>query len=66
MIDNELTKLSMLKKDLTNEERLQFDLQYNAKCRNPTTALILSIILGGIAVDKGRALISDLQTNLRL
>ena len=35
---------SPLKKDLSNEERIQFDVQLAGLRKNPTTSLILSIL----------------------
>ncbi len=51
-MDAELVQVTALKKDLTSEERMQFDAQYSTMQKNPTTALILSILLGFAGVDR--------------
>lgn len=48
----ELQDVAILKKQLSDDERMQFDMQYNAQAKNPTTALILSLFLGGLGVDR--------------
>ena len=42
-MDTELQEIALVKKNLTNEEKMQFDLQFAARRKNPTTALILSL-----------------------
>ncbi len=49
---NEINELALLKKNLTNEEKMQFDVQYANQSKSPTTALILSIFLGEFGVDR--------------
>ena len=51
-MDMEITLLATLKKGLSNEERMQFDMQMSAQRKSPTTALILSIFLGGLGIDR--------------
>lgn len=51
-MDAEITQFATLKKDLTNEERMQFDMQMANQRKNPTTAILLSIFLGGLGVDR--------------
>lgn len=41
-----------LKHDLTDQERMQFDVQMAARERAPSTALILSVLLGYFGVDR--------------
>jgi hypothetical protein len=56
----ETTQVALLKKDLLNEERLQFDVQFANKWKNPTTAFLLSLFLSGVGVD--RLYIGDFAT----
>lgn len=49
---SDLAALALLKRDLTNEERIQFDVQMSSREKNPTTALLLSLFLGGVGVDR--------------
>ena len=56
----ETTQVALLKKDLLNEERLQFDVQFANKWKNPTTAFLLSLFLSGVGID--RLYIGDLAT----
>ena len=51
-MDNELVRISQAKKDLSADERVQFDLQYSSRRKNPTTALLLSLFLGTLGVDR--------------
>ncbi len=51
-MDGNISDIARLKKDLTNEERLQFDSQYSNFQKNPTTALVLSILLGAFGIDR--------------
>lgn len=51
-MDMETTLLASLKKDLSNEERMQFDMQMSGQRKSPTIALILSIFLGGLGIDR--------------
>ena len=41
-MDVEISKVALIKKDLSNEERMQFDMQFAGNRKNPTTALIFS------------------------
>ena len=52
MADTELQEVALAKKDLSNEEKTQFDVQYAPRRKNPTTALILSLFLGTVGVDR--------------
>ena len=51
-MDTELQEVALVKKDLSNDERMQFDLQFATRRKNPTTALILSLFLGTVGVDR--------------
>ena len=51
-MDTETQEIAILKKDLSNDERLQFDLQFSSRRKNPTTALILSLFLGTFGIDR--------------
>lgn len=48
----EMEAIAQTKRDLTESEQTQFELQYTRMRKNPTTALILSILFGGIGVDR--------------
>lgn len=45
-------QIVQFKRDLSDQERMQFDVQMSGKERNPSTALILSVLLGGVGVDR--------------
>ena len=47
----EMEAIAQAKRDLTESEQTQFELQYTRTRKNPTTALIISILIGGIGVD---------------
>ena len=51
-MDKEISQLASLKKDLSNDERMQFDMQMASQRKNPTTALILSLFLGWLGIDR--------------
>lgn len=51
-MDTEISQIALLKKNLSNEERLQFDSQLAGHRKNPTTALILGLFLGMWGVDR--------------
>ena len=51
-MDKEIAQIANMKKPLTPDERQQFDVQYASQRRNPTTALILSLCLGGVGIDR--------------
>lgn len=51
-MDMETPLLALLKKDLSNEERMQFDVQMCTQRKGPTIALILSILLGALGIDR--------------
>ena len=48
----EMEAIAQTKRDLTESEQTQFELQYTRTRKNPTTALILSILLGSLGVDR--------------
>lgn len=51
-MDMEIQQVAMLKKDLSNEERMQFDMQFAGQRKSPTTALILGLFLGVLGIDR--------------
>ena len=51
-MDIEISQVALLKKDLSNEERMQFDMQFAGQRKTPTTALIFSLFLGGLGIDR--------------
>lgn len=51
-INEEMQQIAMFKKNLSNEERLQFDLQFASHKKNPVTALVLGLLLGGLGIDR--------------
>ncbi|GIX48780.1 MAG: hypothetical protein KatS3mg131_2991 [Candidatus Tectimicrobiota bacterium] len=51
-MDIEMTQVAMLKKDLSNDERMQFDIQFAVRRKSPTTALILGLFLGALGIDR--------------
>jgi len=51
-MDLEIQHIAMLKKDLSDQESIQFDTQFSSMRKNPTVALILSIFLGGLGIDR--------------
>lgn len=51
-MDWELQEIAFAKKDLSNEERIQFDTQIASRRKNPTTAFLLSLFLGNVGVDR--------------
>ena len=51
-MDTEIQQVAVLKKDLSNEERMQFDMQFTSQRKNPTTALILGLFLGAVGIDR--------------
>ncbi len=48
----EMEAIAQAKRDLTESEQTQFELQYTRTRKNPTTALILGILFGGVGVDR--------------
>ena len=50
-MDIEIQQLAVLKKDLSNDERMQFDMQFAGQRKSPTTALILGLFLGALGID---------------
>lgn len=51
-MDMEIRDIAIAKKDLSNGERIQFDTQIASRRKNPTTALLLSLFLGNLGVDR--------------
>ena len=51
-IEPEIREANMAKKDLTNEEQLQFDVQFTPRRKDPKTALAISIIGGSLGIDR--------------
>ena len=51
-MDTEIAEVAVLKKDLSNDEKMQFDTQYATQRKNPTTALLFSLFLGGVGADR--------------
>ena len=51
-MENDISQLAILKKDLSNDERMQFDMQYSSRVKKPSTALILSLFLGTLGIDR--------------
>lgn len=48
----DIQAVALLKKDLSDPERIQFDLQMMTYRKSPTTALLLSLFLGYLGVDR--------------
>ncbi len=51
-LDLEMTEVTALKQDLSNEERTQFDIQFGSQRKDPAAALILGILFGYLGVDR--------------
>ena len=51
-MDIEISQVALLKKDLSNEERMQFDMQFAGQRKTPTNALILGLFLGVLGIDR--------------
>ena len=51
-MDIEIQQVAALKRDLSNDERMQFDMQFASQRKNPTTALILGLFLGALGIDR--------------
>ena len=47
-----MQEVALLKRDLSNDERMQFDGQMAQSRKEPSTALILSILLGWLGIDR--------------
>ena len=50
--EQELREANLAKQDLANGERLQFDVQFATRRKDPRTALAISIIGGSLGVDR--------------
>ena len=48
----EMQEANLAKKELSNDERLQFDVQYGPRRKDPNIALVLSILGGTIGLDR--------------
>ena len=44
--------IAFLKRDLSDPERTQFDIQFSSRRKDPTIALILSLLFGMVGVDR--------------
>ena len=51
-MDMEITQVGILKKSLTEGERLQFDMQFGSQRKNPTAALIIGLFFGFLGIDR--------------
>jgi TM2 domain-containing membrane protein YozV len=51
-MDIEIQQVAVMKKELSNEERMQFDMQFAGQRKNPTTALLLGLFFGALGVDR--------------
>ena len=51
-MDTEIAEIAVLKKDLSNDEKMQFDTQFASQRKNPTTALLFGIFLGHFGADR--------------
>ena len=48
----EIQEANLAKNELSNDERLQFDVQYGTRRKDPNVALVLSIMGGTIGLDR--------------
>jgi len=51
-MDMEFHQKALLKKDMSDEERMQFDREFYSRRKDTTIALVLSIFLGEFGVDR--------------
>ena len=51
-MDTEIQEVTLAKRELTNDEKIQFDSSYATRRKDPTTALLLSLFLGGLGADR--------------
>jgi hypothetical protein len=51
-VDFELQATNILKKDMSDAEKTQFDVQFASRRKNPALALILSLFLGQFGIDR--------------
>ena len=51
-MDPEIYQVALFKKDLSDEERMRFDVDFSTRRKDTTTALLLSIFLGVLGVDR--------------
>ena len=47
-----LMAIAELKRELSSDEKTQFDLQYAQNAKNPTIALIISLFFGYFGIDR--------------
>jgi TM2 domain-containing membrane protein YozV len=52
LMANDLQMMALLKKDLSDSERTQFELQLAGHGKNPTTALLLGLFFGIVGADR--------------
>lgn len=48
----EIQETNLARKELSEDERLQFDVQYGTRRKDPRTALAISIVGGSLGVDR--------------
>ncbi len=48
----EIQEANLAKKDLANDERIQFDVQFATRRKDPRLVLIISILLGYLGIDR--------------
>ena len=51
-MDQELQGIESAKKTLSSDEKIQFDMQFASRRKNPTTAFLLSLFFGTWGVDR--------------
>ena len=51
-VDTELQEVTLAKRELTNDEKIQFDSHYQARRKDPGTALVISLLWGVFGVDR--------------
>ncbi len=50
--EQEIQEANLARKELSEDERLQFDVQYGTRRKDPTTALAISILCGTLGIDR--------------
>ena len=51
-MDREIQSVTVAKKDLTNDERMQFERQFDANRKSPAAALLLGLLFGPVGADR--------------
>jgi len=51
-MSSDLANIALHKQDLTDEERLRFDVDYNSRKKDPTIAIVLGIFFGYLGIDR--------------